>query len=506
LPGFQRRLRKILSAPGVNKGYWGVFVADGRRGKALFSLNADRYFTPASNTKLFTTALALAELGPDYRFRTTLESPGSLAADGKLTEDLVLVGRGDPNLSGRRLPYDATVVRDAPAERVLAELADAAVARGLREIGGDVVADDSYFADGRYPPGWSIRDMLYEYGAPVTALAVDDNVFLVAVRPGTRAGDVAAIEVQPPAEIYEFASEVVTGLPGSARDVEVLREPGSRKFTLRGSLPAGSHIEALTLAIEEPVEYAAALLKSLLEARGVRVSGGARARHAASAVAAAVSGGPETISTGALGTMAGSVSAPMTVLAEHTSLPLIETVRVINKSSQNLHAEMLLRTVAVEKTGKGTTRAGLTLEKEFLEKIGVEPNDVVLQDGSGLSRRNLVTPRAVVGLLVWAERQPWGNAFAQTLPVAGDDGTLAERMKDVPAAGRVHAKTGTLGGVNALSGYAESLSGRHLVFSFFGNLHNLEGTQATEVLDALAAAMVSDVRAGKKPAASRTPR
>ena len=156
---FRARVDEILSAPATAKGHWGLIVADASSGKILYEHNADQYFAPASNTKLFTTALALASLGPDYRFRTTVETLGTLDAKGRLTGDLVLVGRGDPSLSNRRFPFDKEVQRDGPPEKFLAELADAVVARGLRQLDGDIVADDSFYAYERFPSGWTVDDI-----------------------------------------------------------------------------------------------------------------------------------------------------------------------------------------------------------------------------------------------------------------------------------------------------------------------------------------------------------
>jgi len=482
---FRARLEAKLAESGPSKGDWGVLVVDADTSRTLYALNADRYFTPASNTKLFTTALAMAALGPDYRFRTTLETRGSVDANG-LRGELVLVGRGDPNLSNRKFPYREKPETEGPPETVLAELADAVVARGIRQIEADVVADDTYFVSDRYPRGWTIDDMTYGFAAPVSAICVNDNTLAVEVRPGEREGDLARFSVEPWGDFYQFENQVITGAPesgapgpepGAAR-VWAEREPGSRHVVLRGTIPLGAEPRALALAIEEPAEYAAALLKRLLELRGVRVDGAARARHSSPT---ARPGGPQT-----------DEHSPV-VLGEHLSVTLLEAIRLINKVSQNLHAELLLRTVARERAGTGSAEAGLKLAQEFFQALGIGKGDVVLYDGSGLSGMNLVTPRAVVTLLNAVEKLPWGNAFVSTLPVAGKDGTLAQRFVEGPAAGHIQAKTGTLGSVNALSGFATTLGGTRLVFSIFGNKHNLAEKEATDVVDAICRAMIEEI-------------
>lgn len=477
---FLARVEAALAEAQADKGYWAVLVTDADTGETLYTLNAHRYFTPASNTKLFTTALAMATLGPDYRFRTSIETRGTLDHQGRLRGELALVGRGDPNLSNRKFPFVKEVERDGPPEKILAALADAVVARGVKQVEGDIIADDSFYAYERFPSGWAIDDMTWSYGAPVSALSVNDSTVFIELRSGEREGDPAWFGVEPWADYYRIQSEVRTGPADTERKLELAREPGSRQVFLRGSMPLGAEPHVLALAVEEPAEHAAHLLKRLLEARGVRVYGEARARHE-----------PEPNATNTV------------VLAEHTSVPLVEAIRLLNKISQNLHTELLLRAAAREKAGTNSAEAALQFAQEFFRSIGIEEGEVIFHDGSGLSRRNLVTPQAVLKLLQYIAQQPWAEAFRTTLPVAGEDGTLAERMKDTPAAGRIRAKTGTLGNVNALSGYATTLHGEKLIFSMFGNNHSLRGKEATAVLDAICVAMIEELGApptkGKRP-------
>jgi D-alanyl-D-alanine carboxypeptidase/D-alanyl-D-alanine-endopeptidase (penicillin-binding protein 4) len=470
---FSARADAILSDAKADKGHWGVLVLDAITGETLYAHNPEKYFTPASNTKLYTTIPALALLGPDFRWRTTLETRAALDTHGRLRGDVVLVGRGDPNLSNRKFPFDTKVERDGPPEKVLAELADQLVARGVKQIEGDIVADDSYFPAERYASGWAIDDMTSGYGAPVSALTVNDNALTIELRPADREGDSAWFGVEPWAEFYEFVNEVRTAAAGAKADISADREPGSRRVVLRGSIPLGAEPRLIALAVEEPAEFDAALLKRLLESRGVRIYGRARAQHEPQA----------------------SPAENPAVLAEHLSGPLLDDIRLVNKISQNLHAELLLRAIGREKGTAGSTDAALKVVQEFLKSIGVAEGDVATYDGSGLSRRNLITPRATVALLAWAARQPWAEQFIATLPVSAQDGTLTERMKDTPAAGRIHAKTGTLANVNALSGFADTLHGTRVVFSMFGNSHNLRGAEATAVHDSLCIALVEELGA-----------
>jgi D-alanyl-D-alanine carboxypeptidase/D-alanyl-D-alanine-endopeptidase (penicillin-binding protein 4) len=517
---FAARAQAVLAARGAG-GSWGILIADADTGGVLYENDADKYFVPASNAKLFTSALALATLGPEFRIRTTIETRGALSPEGRLTGDLVLVGRGDANLSNRKFPYDKEAERDGPPEKALADLADQVVARGVREISGDVVADDTYLANERFPTGWAIDDMLWSDGAAVSAIAVNDNTFTLELRPAAREGDPASFDAEPWAGFYTIENHIVTGARGSVETLRVAREPGSRTIRLLGSIPLGAPPRALTIAIEEPAEYAAALLAQLLEARGVKIFGQSRALHAEPpaealpvrdmAVLSAEPGSPEPNAISAPNSPDAKAAPPIAapapaaepapiVLAEHISPPLADDVRLLNKISANLHAELLLRIAAREKIGATTLEDALPFAESWRNSAGLPKNGALFTDGSGLSRQDLVTPRAVVALLEYASRQSWGDLFRSSLPIAGEDGTLSDRMKATPADGRIQAKTGTHEHVSSLSGYATTVRGEHLVFSFLSDDHPVRTADAEAILDAIAIAMVEEL--GPAPAAA----
>jgi D-alanyl-D-alanine carboxypeptidase/D-alanyl-D-alanine-endopeptidase (penicillin-binding protein 4) len=493
---FRARVATILSDSREAKAYWGILVADRDTGVPLYSLNQDHFFTPASNAKIFTTALALSTLGQDYRFHTTLESNATIGSDGRLAGDLLFVGRADPDLSNREFPYDKDNETDGPIDKVLAEMADAAVAKGLKEVDGDIVADDSYLSYDPYPSGWNAGDLFFRFGAPVGAIALNDNTLSVEMRPGATAGEPAVISVQPERAADALSFELATVSSNDKSYFAVVRQPGAHFILLRGAISLGHAPMRVELAMPDPSQTAADELKQLLEARGVVVKGGVRVRHGPP---------PRTSASGEpiLDPTAGPASsgANPLVLAEHVSQPLLEIIRITNKVSQNLHAELLLRTVGREKFGIGSTAAGLKAERDFLKSAGIADRDVVLSDGSGLARDDLVTPQAVVALLSYALQQPWGEAFRETLPVAGVDGTLENRMKNSVAAGLVEAKTGSADHVRAMSGYATTRRGEHLIFSIFDNNNPQHGTDATAALDSIATAMVETL--GTKPVQPR---
>jgi serine-type D-Ala-D-Ala carboxypeptidase/endopeptidase (penicillin-binding protein 4) len=475
---FGERAESLLASAPAVKGEWGLLVVDAETGETLYELNADRYFVPASNMKLFTTALALAKLGPDYRFHTTLETRGTVSPEDVLIGDLFLVGRGDPNLSNRKFPYDLKEEFDGAPEKVLAELADALVAKGVKEIAGDVVGDDSYFPREAYPNGWEIDDMVWEYGAAISAIVVDDNTVALTLTAGDSAGAPAQAVVTPATPDFIVQNDVVTSAAETKSDLTLTREPNSRVVVIRGTMPARSAPRKLVLAIHEPAEHAAALLTRLLAERGVKVDGASRSLHVAEPIGA----------------------APRAVLAEHVSVPLGDSVKLVNKISQNLHTEMLLRAAARSNAVWNTPEDLMKAPADFYAAAGIAPGDVIQTDGSGLSRHDLVTPRAVVTLLRFAQSQPWFAPYYASLPVAGVDGTLETLMKSTPSAGRIHAKTGSVEHVRTRSGFAETAGGRRLIFSFLSNNQGGKNHEASDALDGLCLAMIEEF--DRKPTAS----
>ncbi|HEX7286435.1 MAG TPA: D-alanyl-D-alanine carboxypeptidase/D-alanyl-D-alanine-endopeptidase, partial [Candidatus Angelobacter sp.] len=436
----QEQINAILSQPQLARAHWGLDVVELESGKVIYSLNPDQLFLPASNAKLFTTAAVLAAAGPDYHFRTTVESSGKLDDHGRLQGDLVIVGRGDPNISGRVMPFQVKTERVPPHTQALEEMADQVAHSGLKIVDGDIVGDDTFYAAQRYAEGWAQDDLQWIDGAPVSALSFNDNVVFININPGEHPGDKALVTQETPSNYYELDNRIVTTAAGTARKVGVHRAIGSKKIVFWGSIPLGDAGMKEPLAIEDPAEYTAQLFREMLERRGIRINGKTRARHGeiaqfydqspAQEPAAATEAKrprccmvaepapePQPATTPQPGATPIS-AAPPQVLAEHVSLPLTEDVRVINKTSQNLHAEMALRLVG-NLAGTGPSfEGGAAAVKQFLLQAGLKEDEFVLLDGSGLSRRDLVTPAAVAHLLIYASRQPWGAAYEDSLPVS----------------------------------------------------------------------------------------
>src|SRR5215472_14916718 len=348
-----QQIKAILSQEPLARAYWGIHVVERETGRVLFSQNADQLFLPASNVKLFTTAAALSAAGSEYRFRTTVEAEGKIDSAGRLQGDLVIMGRGDPNISGRVLPYALKTER-APPQTQLEDMANQVAASGLKRVDGDLIGDDTFYSPERYGPGWAQDDLQWIDGAPVSALTFNDNVVFLNIQPGEHDGDKALVTVEPATGYYEIDSRVVTTAAGVTRKIGMHRETGSKRVVLWGTLPLGDPGMKEALAVDDPAQLTAELFRGMLERRGIAVTGKARARHGEIAEfhepPAQQPDTPNSPVPGAAplnpaqGTQPAQCcrpenppptqAAPRVVLAEHTSLPLIEDVRVINKTSQ----------------------------------------------------------------------------------------------------------------------------------------------------------------------------
>ena len=458
---------KIDHALASSKAFWGIEVVDLESGKALYRWNADRFFVPASNTKLFTTAMALTRLGPDFTFQTRVLADAAPDANGRIAGPLRLVGGGDPNLSARDIPYHKGPITGNPLAAI-EELADQIAARGVKQIDGDIIGDDTWYVWEPYAAGWGIEDPESDDGPPISALTINDNAFAVTIDPGAREGEIAGLTLNPPLDPFRIDNRVLTAGPGSQRRIRYSRLPGSPDLHLWGAI---SQPQTLIFALDDPARYAATALRSALENRGITVTGQAVAVHEY----------PYEVAD--LTQRAPVVPAPGVELAKRVSAPFFEDLRITDKVSQNLHAELALRAVARARRNIGSFEAGLEELKTFLAEVGVAPELYNIRDGSGLARLNLVTPSTVVALLRYMHASPHAKEWMSLLPVGGEDGTISTRFVGTPAAGRVLAKTGSLSHVSALSGYIKRANGKWVVFSILVNNYNTPTADVRGAMD-----------------------
>jgi D-alanyl-D-alanine carboxypeptidase/D-alanyl-D-alanine-endopeptidase (penicillin-binding protein 4) len=431
-----------ISQPRFAHAQWGIDVVSLDSGKTLYRHDADALFLPASNAKLYTSALALQTLGPDARFSTTLYATAAPRADGTLDGNLILYGGGDPSLGNPEASPDW-------AGRLAAALAE----RGVHRVRGNLIADDTYFAGPLFGDGWEAFDLQTDYGAQAGALGARNNVVHVKVaRDGPRC---CSVSVDP-----SDAGMRVVNLTGGTAPLSLYRPPGSEVLYASGSLRANQPRGSYALSTPDGALFAGNLLRDALAQQGITLDGSVRALH-----------WPETD--------AALANHPVAI-AGITSPPLSQLLVHMLKHSDNRYAQMLLQQVGVAtaRTGVCEDRAeppqtsadwGACAMRAFLARIGIGNDEAMFNDGSGLSREDLVTPAATVKLLTWIARQPFANALRDALPVAGIDGTLRYRMRGSAAADNVQAKTGTLTHVYTLSGFVTDAAGERLAFSLMLN-------------------------------------
>jgi len=478
-----QRIEAILRRSEARRGHWGIEVVRLSDGRVLYTRNAEQLFLPASNMKLFTTAAALERLGPDFRFRTTVEAESPPDSAG-CVRDLYLVGRGDPNLGHRVLPDQPRPPSQEPADAILQELAAQVADKGVREITRNLFADDSYFLYEPFCRGWEQDDLPWGYAAPVTALAFNDNALLIRFAPGAAVGETARVDLEPFGDYYQLNNRLATGAAGTQNRIFIERKAGLKQLDIWGEIAADAEPDEDSVSIDDPPRWAGELFRRALEARGISVRGQVEVRHVTGVEAAARPA-------------AFPPSPARVVLAEHVSAPLAEDIKIINKFSHNLHVEMLLRTLGKEVKNYGSLTTGLEALREFAAQAGIEEDEAIFADGSGLSRHSLIAPRALIKLLRHMAKSPQLETFLASLPVAGVDGTLDERFIGTAARGRIRAKTGTMEHVNALSGYMDLPSGERLVFSIMGNNHLMRSSEGAAVVDRIVLAIYHHFGGGR---------
>ncbi len=424
---------------------FGLLVVD-EGGRVIAAVNPDQRFIPASNTKLFTTAAAYALLPgvdqPDIAGGTHV---ALVSVPGRGAPTVLLLGQGDARMSS---------ATDCQTD-CLSALADAVAAR--TKVVGDVVGDDTLFPDQRWSPGMSWNNLGSNDATAASALSLDSNQLVLSAVPGT-IGQRPALTVLP---YITVRNEAVTGPAGSKTALVLEHTLNSREFRLYGGLPVDASEWHEWIGVDDPAHYAAWTLAQMLEARGVGVKGQVRAVHRLVTHA-----DDPAVRSGLV--QPSAQPDRVTTVARLTPPPLAEDVAVINKFSQNHHAELLLRRIANQR-GSGSLADGLAAEQTLFAAAGLPREGYDFSDGSGMSTYNRVSPRAMVTLLRWAAAQPWGKAWFASLPIAGVDGTLQHRFVGTPLAGNLTAKTGTLNASNAISGTFRAASGRKLTFAFFAN-------------------------------------
>ncbi len=462
----EHRLAQLLDVPPFDRANWGLYVVDDR-GRVLYQRNADRFYAPASNTKLIVTAAAAVLLPADYRVTTSLYVNGRVAG-GVLYGDLVLYGRGDPTWSARCYSVD-TLAPGAcdSAFTAIDAIADTIRARGIRRISGRVVGDGSYFEPTLIHYAWNAWDLNWWYAAPVSGLGFHDNSVDFHIAPGPAVDAPPVITWSPDLSLFTFENRARTVPAESSSTIgdNFFRKPGTWDVWAEGTVALGRKPSVESVALPDPNLYAARALVASLLKKGVAVEGGAVGTADSLAYRGARGGAP---------------------VADYHGRPLADILFPILNTSQNWFAEMLLKILGREFKGEGSWSAGLDVERRFLiDSVKIDSTAFALEDGSGLAAGNLVTPRAFAQLLAYMHRHPKGAPFLAALPHAGQPGSLLRRFVGTPLEARVIAKTGSIDRVNSLSGYVERADGRTISFSIQANSHAVPYSQMLAQIDSV---------------------
>jgi D-alanyl-D-alanine carboxypeptidase/D-alanyl-D-alanine-endopeptidase (penicillin-binding protein 4) len=517
-----QQIATLLGDPAVSRAHWGVAVTT-LDGTPIYGLDEGKLFRPASNNKIFTTATAMALLGPDATVTTTVTTTGAIDANGTLHGDLILHGAGDANLSGQTFPYVSPQARKVLAAEsdaapnpppdpltALDDLAGQVAAHGVKRIEGSVIGDDQLWPWEPYGNSWAVDDLVWGYGAPVSALVVNDNTVQLTIQGGQHAGDRATLMASPSIGWTSFNNDVTTVAAASPAhiDIDTLTTGDTASLRLTGTIAAGK-TDTEDIAVTSPTSFAAKAFASRLAALNIVIIKGAEAEEILSTAqilssqtpknGSGTSSGFETgNSNGTAGFQSqhGPVNAPVcdhcTLLASRVSPTLAQDATLTLKVSQNLHAEMMLRRLGAAFGTQGSFEEGVRVVRNYLIQTGLDPGDFVFFDGSGLSPHDLVTPRATAQFLAFTAKQPWFPAWKASLPKAGEDGSLDRRFPDPPLKDHLFAKTGTLGESRALSGYLDAASGRPIIFSVFVDDHTPVSTADRITMDKIVAAIAAN--------------
>ncbi len=470
LAQLREQLQGLFADPVFSNAFWGVLVQSAETGEIVLQHNADKSFIPASNMKLFTTAVALLKLGPDYRYHTRLYGLGGVDAEGTLQGHLVIEGSGDPTISGRFQDGRITATFEAWAESL--------ALRGVRAIAGDIIGDDRIFDQQLLGPGWSWDYESDWYAAQISGLSFNDNCVDIKILPGEKVGVPARVQLDPTTSYITLNSTLTTCRHPWEADWHLHRHQGTNAVDLTGSIGLEDEGYVGWFTVHNPTLFAVTVFREVLISRGIRVLG--QARDIDQVDQESVLHYQESW-------------PPLTV---YESPPLTEIIKVVNKRSQNYYAEQLLKTLGAIYRGQGGFSDGVQVVSETLSHMGVPPSHFIMVDGSGLSRHNLLTARQVLTLLSYMARHRYFPYFLDSLPIGGIDGTISMRMRGTPAQGKVWAKTGYVNRVRALSGYARSLDGELFIFSMLVNNYTVPTSLAENIQDRACQLLASFSRRG----------
>lgn len=475
----QSRISEILRKPEFSPALIAIKVASLDTGRVLFEDNSHKLVRPASNMKLYTVAAALDRLSPDFHFVTSVYAQTKPDEDGVIKGDLIIYGRGDPSLAARFNNGDYFKGIDDLATRIAAS--------GLKRLDGNLIGDETYFSGSPYGSGWEWGDLTWYYGAEVSSLAVNDNALDLFVKPGTQVGSAALVTTGPPDPLLTIVNRVTTAAKGTRRSISVYRSLGENRLELSGTIPVDDHGYTGGVGISHPAQLFMSLLRSALGQHGIKVKGQTQVVSERTGVSLIPKGSNPP-----------SQPAPIEI-AKLQSPPFATVAAQTLKPSQNLYTEIILRTLGevapVPATATSSVQtsedAGHDVVKAFLKEAGLNPDSLVLSDGSGLSRNDMITVDSNVQLLTYMSKHKYAAVWRDALPIAGVDGTLRNRLRNTPAENNLRAKTGSLSSAASLSGYVTSAAGENLVFSIVVNNYTSDAEPRAACIDPIAVLLAS---------------
>ncbi len=417
---------------------WGVMVKSLKTGEILYKRNADKLFIPASNIKLFTSAAALLILGSKYKYQTELLANGILLR-GTLKGDLIIQGSGDPTISNR--------FNEGSVTKIFEDWADTLKSKGIYEITGNIYGDDSFFDNSNYGHGWLLDYESNWYAAPSSALSFNNNVIQIIIEP-TQVNFPAKVYTVPSTDYVSIVSSVFTKDQTKVSNINIKKIDGTNIIQVNGIISIADKPITKLISVSNPSRYFLTVLKETFERKGIIVRG----------------------RIGIINEDKIKIEYDNLIpLFSHFSVQMKYIIREMNKNSNNFYAEQTLKTIGLEENDFGSIENGVDACIKYFNQMGINMDNLVLADGSGLSRLNLVTPRQIVNLLTYMYKNENFDSFYDSLPIAGVDGTLIDRMQKTIAENNVRAKPGYIDNVSALSGYLKTINGEPLAFSIIVN-------------------------------------
>ncbi len=416
----------LVHSEALKTGFTGVLIESLKDGRVLYEHESTRVYMPASVLKLVTSAAALDAFGPDYRFRTELLADGAPDGDGALGCDLILKGYGDSSMETEGLSETALALKGL----------------GIRKVNGNLVADDSYFDDTRMGWGWSWDYQSDYYAAQISALVLNRNTITVTACPAKTLWEQPGVSAEPAGGYVTIVNNAKTAAAGNESSLNIYRRRAKNEIVVSGNIPLDADPIHVRVTVEEPALYVGEALREAMGKQGIELTGRV---------------------------LRGTAPEQAKVICTHYSEPLSHILALLNKPSDNLIAECLLKELGAKLKEKGSASGGIAAVSDFLKKIGGDTGQANLADGSGLSRLNMISPANIVAVLRYMHSSPHARVYIESLPIAGVDGSLAGRLKETPCEKNVTAKPGYLGWATTLAGYVRTRSGESLAFAFLMN-------------------------------------